>query len=92
MDEDNNYSIIFSSQARRSLRSLPSNIRQRINAQIMALAEDPRPPGTRAMQGYSRGLLRLRVGDYRVIYRVDDDQIMVVIVKVGHRSKIYRRR
>lgn len=89
-EEDSNYQIIFSPQARRSLRKLPPSIQQRVNDNILALAENPRPSGVKALQGY-RGLLRLRVGEYRVIYRVEDRQLIVVVVQVGHRRDIYRR-
>ncbi len=90
-EEDSSYQIIFSPQARRSLRKLPPNTQQRVNDNILALAENPRPPGVKALQG-SRGLLRLRVGDYRVIYRIEDRQLIVVVVQVGHRRDIYRQR
>ena len=89
--DSSNYEIILSPQARRALNSLPLNIQQRIDAKILALAENPRPPGVKALQGV-RGLLRLRVGEYRVIYRVEDTRLLVIVVQVGHRRNIYRRR
>lgn len=62
MAEDSNYEVILSPQAQRALKKLPASIQQRIDAKILALAENPRPPGVKALQGYE-GLLRLRVGD-----------------------------
>jgi mRNA interferase RelE/StbE len=53
------------------------------------LAEDPRPPGARALQG--RPGLRVRVGDYRIIYTVEDDVLLVVVVRLGHRRDVYER-
>lgn len=51
------------------------------------LAQDPRPPGARALQG--RPGLRVRVGDYRILYTVDDDVLLVVVVRLGHRRDVY---
>ncbi|WP_017717897.1 type II toxin-antitoxin system RelE family toxin [Kamptonema formosum] len=89
MPQDSSYQIFFSPQARRALNALPQNQRSRINAKIQALAENPRPPGVKALQGYP-GLLRIRAGEYRVIYRIEDDRLLVAVVRVGHRREIYR--
>lgn len=83
------YCIVLSSAAQKSLVRLPSEIQNRITAQIAALAENPRPPGTKALQG-AKGNLRIRIGDYRVVYYVEDDNFIVRVVKVGHRSEVYR--
>ncbi|MGH2353275.1 MAG: type II toxin-antitoxin system RelE family toxin [Chloroflexota bacterium] len=84
------YKIEFLPTAARELASLPKDAQQRIARRIDLLADDPRPAGVRAIQG-SRGLLRLRVGDYRIVYRVEDDILVVLVVKVGHRRDVYRR-
>ncbi|MGH3412583.1 MAG: type II toxin-antitoxin system RelE family toxin [Marmoricola sp.] len=72
----------------RSLRQLDPQVRRRIQGAIGLLAQDPRPPGARALQG--RPGLRVRVGDYRIIYTVDDDVLLVVVVRLGHRRDVYR--
>jgi mRNA interferase RelE/StbE len=73
----------------RALRKLDPPIRRRIQGAIALLAEDPRPPASRALRG--RPGLRLRVGDYRIIYTVTDDVLLIVVVTVGHRKDVYDR-
>jgi mRNA interferase RelE/StbE len=63
--------------------------RQRLISRIEALAGDPRPPGCETLAGYS-DRDRVRQGDYRVVYSVDDAQRIVLIVKIGHRREVYR--
>lgn len=83
------YSIEFLRTARKELASLPSNVQKRIAAEIEALKANPRPPGVKALKN-GGGRLRLRIGDYRIIYRIEDDRLVVVVVKVGHRRDIYK--
>ncbi|MGH8862480.1 MAG: type II toxin-antitoxin system RelE family toxin [Jatrophihabitantaceae bacterium] len=71
----------------RALRKLDPRIRRRVQGAIALLAQDPRPPGARGLQG--RPGLRVRVGDYRIIYTVDDDVLLVVVVRSGHRRDVY---
>jgi mRNA interferase RelE/StbE len=71
----------------RALRKLDPQIRRRVQGAIALLAQDPRPPGARALQG--RPGLRVRVGDYRIIYTIEDDVLLVVVVRLGHRRDIY---
>ncbi len=63
--------------------------RQRLVAAIGSLADDPRPPGVEKLSG-SRDRFRIRVGDYRVVYAIEDDVLTVYVVKVGHRREVYR--
>jgi len=69
------------------LRKLDPRVRRRVQGAIALLAHDPRPPGARALQG--RAGLRVRVGDYRIIYAVEDDVLLVVVVRLGHRRDVY---
>lgn len=85
------YQIVLSPAARKALERLPPQIQNQIATKIFALAENPRPPGVKALQGAKENL-RLRVGKYRIIYQVEDNSLSVRIVKIGHRSEIYRRR
>ena len=62
--------------------------RQRIVRKIRELAEDPRPPGCQKLSGRDR--YRIRQGPYRIVYSVEDDRLIVYVVKVGHRSDVYR--
>ena len=83
------YEVTFARSARRELEALEGRLVARIWARIQRLADDPRPPGCRKLQGETR-LWRIRVGDYRVLYEVNDDANVVDIVAVRHRSDAYR--
>jgi mRNA interferase RelE/StbE len=73
----------------RALKRLDPPVRRRIQGAIALLAEDPRPPAARALRG--RPGLRVRVGDYRIVYTVADDVLLIVVVTVGHRRDVYDR-
>lgn len=73
----------------RTLRKLDPKIRARIQGVITLLAQDPRPPASRPLRG--RPGFRVRVGDYRILYTVADDVLVVVVVTLGHRRDIYDR-
>lgn len=81
------YRIELRPAAVRALRKLDPQVRRRVQGAIALLAQDPRPPGARALQG--RPGLRVRVGDYRIIYTVQDDVLLVVVVRLGHRRDVY---
>lgn len=83
------YRIELRPAAVRALRKLDPPIRRRVQGAIALLAHDPRPPAARALQG--RPGLRVRVGDYRIIYTVHDDVLLIVVVTLGHRREIYDR-
>ena len=84
------YAVEFLPSAQRELAALPKDIQRRIANRIDALREDPRPPGSKQLQGAER-FYRLRVGDYRVIYSVESRRLVIVVVKVGHRRDVYRK-
>jgi mRNA interferase RelE/StbE len=81
--------IAFTPAARRQLASLDPPPRRRIARRIEVLGTDPRPPGAEMLKG-GEGELRIRVGDWRVIYVVHDDELLVLVIKIGHRGDIYR--
>lgn len=83
------YRIELRPAAVRALRKLDPPVRQRLQGAIALLAQDPRPPAARALQG--RPGLRVRVGDYRIMYTVADDVLLVVVVTLGHRRDVYDR-
>jgi mRNA interferase RelE/StbE len=82
--------IRFKRSVSRDLRSLPQKDVHRILERISALKEDPRPLGSEKLSG--REWYRIRQGNYRILYEVDDHQVTVVVVKVGHRREVYRKR
>ena len=83
------YRIEVRPAAVRALKKIDHQDRPRIQAAIALLAQDPRPPGAKALRG--RDGLRVRVGDYRIIYTVRDDVLVVVVVTLGHRRDVYDR-
>ncbi|MBK1642629.1 type II toxin-antitoxin system mRNA interferase toxin, RelE/StbE family [Chromatium okenii] len=83
------YKIIFAAVARRQFEKLPSLARKRLNEAITKLADQPRPSGVTKLSG-EVDLYRVRGGNYRAIYRIEDDQLLILVVKVGHRSAVYR--
>ena len=83
------YRIELRPAAVRSLRKLDGGIAKRIQGAIALLATDPRPPNSRKLRG--RDAYRVRVGDYRIIYTIQDDVLLVVVVLLGHRRDIYEK-
>jgi mRNA interferase RelE/StbE len=82
------YSLLFKESVSRDLRRIPSQDVRRILERIEQLADDPRPPGARKLSGEEK--YRVRQGIYRILYTVDDNTVIVVIVKVGNRRDVYR--
>lgn len=74
--------------ALRALKRIDRQNQARIRGAIALLAADPRPPGATALKG--RPGLRVRVGNFRIIYTIEDDKLLIVVVKLGHRREIYR--
>lgn len=82
------YRIELRPAAARALRRVDAPMRPRIQGAIALLAHDPRPPGARALQG--RPGYRIRVGDYRILYTIEDGVLLIVVVTLGHRSDVYK--
>lgn len=82
------YRIEVRPAALRALRKVHPEDRKRIQGAITLLGRDPRPPGAIRLRG--RDGMRVRVGDYRIIYTVQDDVLLIVVVALGHRKDIYR--
>lgn len=82
------YRIEFTSSARKQFKALPAQVLPRIDRAILALRDDPRPPGVVKMQGFEK-LWRIRVGDYRVVYEIRDQILLVLVVRLGHRKDVY---
>ena len=83
------YAIEVLPAAERDLRKVHPQMRARIRGAVLKLAAEPRPPGARALKDRP-GYLRVRVGDYRIIYTIEDDVLRVLVVRVGHRRDVYR--
>jgi mRNA interferase RelE/StbE len=83
------YTVEFTASAAREFRALDRQAQRRISTKLTELAEDPLPPAVRKLQG-EENHWRIRVGDYRVIYRIEQRRIVIVIVRIGHRREVYR--
>lgn len=84
------YQVEIARRAVKVLAALPRREQQRIRAAIDLLTEQPRPPGCVALSGEERAY-RVRVGDYRILYEVFDDRLVVQVIRIGHRRDVYRR-
>ena len=84
------YQVEIARRAAKALARLPRKEQQRVRLAIDLLAETPRPPGCVAFAGEARAY-RVRVGDYRIVYEVFDDRLVVQVVRIGHRRDVYRR-
>jgi mRNA interferase RelE/StbE len=83
------YHVEIARRAVKALAALPRQDQQRIRAAIDLLANDPRPPGCKKLAGDELAY-RVRTGDYRIIYDIHDDRLVVQVVRVGHRRDVYR--
>jgi mRNA interferase RelE/StbE len=84
------YEIEFSTRAAQQMRRLPGEMQKRVKSVIDGLTLDPRPPGVLRMAG-RQDLWRIRVGVYRVVYTIEDDRLVVLVVRIGPRRDVYPR-
>lgn len=83
------YQVQFERAALKAIRRIPKDDTQRIVEAAKGLAENPRPNGSSELAGFP-GLHRIRVGDYRLIYRIHDNVLTVIVVRIGNRREVYR--
>ena len=83
-----NYKLVFKKSVARDLRALPKTHVARILARVRTLAEEPRGPGCEKLSGQDR--YRVRQGQYLILYEIHDTEVLVLIVKIVHRSRAYR--
>ena len=82
------YTVRLDRSPQKFLDVLHGDIYTRIISALYALADDPRPHGVKKLKGY-RDYWRIRVGDYRIIYTIQDDRLLVVVIRIGHRREVY---
>jgi mRNA interferase RelE/StbE len=87
--ESHKYRIVITRAAQRGLSRLPKDVLSRVDRAIQSLAAEPRPSRAKKLKG-ANDRYRLRIGDYRVIYEIIDDELIVLIIDAGHRKDIYR--
>jgi mRNA interferase RelE/StbE len=85
-----NHTVTLAPAAKRELGSLPRSVQVRIATKIDELAADPRPMGVKKLKG-TRDIYRVRIGDYRVVYQIDDTAQTVLVTAIGDRKEIYDR-
>jgi mRNA interferase RelE/StbE len=83
------YAVEFAPSAEREFRKLARNVQVRLRPRIDSLADTPRPPGAKKLAG-ARDLWRIRVGDYRIVYQVRDEILLVLVLGAAHRREVYR--
>jgi mRNA interferase RelE/StbE len=88
------FRIDLTNAAEKELRKLAKSVQpkqvQRIRDKINALATDPRPPGVEKIQVPDLELWRVRAGDYRIVYQIEDDALVIIVIRIGHRREVYR--
>ena len=82
------YKVLFKTSVEKDFSGIPRADVQRLLHRIKALEKNPRPPGCEKLTGQER--YRLRQGTYRIVYSIQDDELTVWVVKVGHRKDVYR--
>ena len=85
------YEVTLAPAAARQLRKFDPQVRRRVQAAIELLADDPRPPTATRLVG-GAGEWRVRTGDYRIIYEIEGNRLLVLVLNLGHRREIYQRR
>lgn len=83
------YEVVLSPKAEKQLDELPTPLRRRIAEAVEGLESNPQPHGVKKLTG-AENLWRIRVGDYRIVYTIENDRLIVLVVKIGHRREIYR--
>ena len=82
------YRVEFTTAAAKEVRKLDPQVRRRILTAIAGLEQDPRPAGVRKLAGFDDAW-RVRIGDYRVLYEIVDEQVLVTVFRVAHRREVY---
>jgi mRNA interferase RelE/StbE len=85
------YTVEISTSAAKSIAKIEKKTRLRIIGAIELLAVDPRPPGVKLLRGGEQGRWRARVGDYRIGYTIEDDRLVVLVLRVARRREVYDR-
>jgi mRNA interferase RelE/StbE len=85
------YQVLISKTARKQLQELPKAIANNISQKIDTLSKDPRPEGCKKLQG-SQDDYRVRVGDYRIVYRIENKMLIVEVIRIGHRKDVYKKK
>jgi len=83
------YTVRLDPRTRKALDRLPGDIHGRVIRRLRTLEDEPRPPGVEKLSGME-DLYRVRVGDWRIVYAIRDRELVVIVIRVGHRREVYR--
>lgn len=83
-----NYTILITKTVQKQLQKLPGDLADKLEARMLTLEINPRPPGCKKLSNVNA--YRIRTGNYRIIYEIRDDILIVVVIKTGHRKDVYR--
>lgn len=86
------YHIDYHPRTKSQLEIIPKKIRNQIFERIEKLAKDPHPIGVEPLQGVEKGLMRIRQGDYRIVYNIEDHKLLILIVRVVSRKEVYTKK
>ncbi len=84
------YRVEFAKSAKKDIEGLPERVRSRIKAKLLSIRDNPRPKGCVKLEGFGLAFFRVRVGDYRIVYHVDDKNKVITVTRVRHRKDVYR--
>lgn len=82
------YTVILAKSAQKQLDKLPDDTRGRVLRKLSTLEANPRSPDTKKLKGTDA--YRVRVGDYRIIYEIEDGKLLILVIQIGHRREVYR--
>jgi len=85
------YRVVLAPAAERQLRKFDPPVRRRLQAVLELLADQPRPPAAKQLVG-GAGEWRVRTGDYRIVYEIEADDLIILVLRVGHRREVYKSR
>lgn len=91
-DNTISYTVDFALRTEQQLAIIPKHIRKLIFNRIDKLKENPRPENVEPLQGVDKGLFRIRQGDYRIVYSIQDHKLLVLIVRVVHPKEVYKKK
>lgn len=86
------YTVEFGPRTEDEINHIPKDIRKLIFDRITKLKDNPRPEGAVPLKGSDKGLFRIRQGDYRIVYSIQDHKLLVLIVRVVHRREVYKKK
>ena len=86
------YQVDFAPRTESQLAKIPKDIRELVLGRIEKLGKNPRPNGIEPLQGSDKGLFRIRQGDYRIVYSIQDQKLLVLVVRIAHRKEVYKKK